>query len=408
MISARGGGAASSSPSAFEAFLEEKNNTAAEFHDDRILSSHVITGIAAPCHREQTCRVEQKLWQNTGLRNDRNANAVEQERENLTIVTSGIDPSPKSQISTTSHKNNSLDCFCSAESQGEGNDAANLTNGNVIASEHEAVEENCGEEKVRVAIPSIQDCGSINGHSSRNHLFPSKKAAFTLAEVLITLGIIGVVAAMTMPALMSNYRKHVVETRLAKFYSTMNQAIQRAEVDYGDKKAWGEIGNNWEKDENGNDDTTKSIPLAWFNKYMRPYLKLTDVKVNKKTGKVMAYFPDGSLCLIGGSSLQFWPSAKDFKDYGEDESGKLTNPMELSGIKYFTFFFVPGSTDAANKYHYNKGIEPYKWHWDGTEENLRNHSSLGCQENVSNERAYCAALIQLYGWKVPKDYPLKF
>ena len=32
-------------------------------------------------------------------------------------------------------------------------------------------------------------------------LVPLKKAAFTLAEVLITLGIIGIVAAMTMPSL---------------------------------------------------------------------------------------------------------------------------------------------------------------------------------------------------------------
>ena len=40
-------------------------------------------------------------------------------------------------------------------------------------------------------------------------LHPSlkKRAAFTLAEVLITLGIIGVVAAMTMPAIISSYQK---------------------------------------------------------------------------------------------------------------------------------------------------------------------------------------------------------
>ena len=63
-----------------------------------------------------------------------------------------------------------------------------------------------------------------------------KQVAFTLAEVLITLGIIGIIAAMTLPTLLSNYRKQVAETRVAKFYSTMNQAIQRAENDYGDKK----------------------------------------------------------------------------------------------------------------------------------------------------------------------------
>ena len=39
-----------------------------------------------------------------------------------------------------------------------------------------------------------------------------KKAAFTLAEVLITLGIIGIVAAMTMPMLIAKYQKLVVET----------------------------------------------------------------------------------------------------------------------------------------------------------------------------------------------------
>ncbi len=60
------------------------------------------------------------------------------------------------------------------------------------------------------------------------HLFSyslRKRAAFTLAEVLITLGIIGVVAAMTIPTLISNHNKRVVETRLKKFYSSMNQAI---------------------------------------------------------------------------------------------------------------------------------------------------------------------------------------
>ena len=63
------------------------------------------------------------------------------------------------------------------------------------------------------------------------------KKAFTLAEVLITLGIIGVVAAMTLPSLIQRNNNKVVETRLKKFYSAINQAIMMAEVDYGDKKS---------------------------------------------------------------------------------------------------------------------------------------------------------------------------
>lgn len=54
-----------------------------------------------------------------------------------------------------------------------------------------------------------------------------KKSAFTLAEVLITLGIIGTVAAMTIPTLMTNYQKQVWESKLKKTYSIATNACER-------------------------------------------------------------------------------------------------------------------------------------------------------------------------------------
>lgn len=42
----------------------------------------------------------------------------------------------------------------------------------------------------------------------------NKNYAFTLAEILVTLGIIGVVAALTMPALIANHKKQVVISRM--------------------------------------------------------------------------------------------------------------------------------------------------------------------------------------------------
>ena len=60
------------------------------------------------------------------------------------------------------------------------------------------------------------------------------KKGFTLAEVLITIGIIGVVAALTLPVLIANYRKNVVVERLKKFYTVMNQAVLQATEEYGD------------------------------------------------------------------------------------------------------------------------------------------------------------------------------
>lgn len=60
-----------------------------------------------------------------------------------------------------------------------------------------------------------------------------KKDAFTLAEVLVTLGIIGVVAALTMPTLVSNHKKAVLKSQFKKTYSTISQAYDAAAVSLG-------------------------------------------------------------------------------------------------------------------------------------------------------------------------------
>ena len=56
-------------------------------------------------------------------------------------------------------------------------------------------------------------------------LEPSKKCAFTLAEVLITLGIIGVVVAMTLPALIQNYKDKVLINQAKKSYSNFSNVL---------------------------------------------------------------------------------------------------------------------------------------------------------------------------------------
>lgn len=60
-----------------------------------------------------------------------------------------------------------------------------------------------------------------------------KKNAFTLAEVLITLGIIGVVAAITIPTLVSKYQKQQYVTQLKKSYSQFNQVLKLMTADAG-------------------------------------------------------------------------------------------------------------------------------------------------------------------------------
>ena len=242
-------------------------------------------------------------------------------------------------------------------------------------------------------------------------LFTSKKAAFTLAEVLITLGIIGIVAAMTIPTLVQNYKKKVVETKLVNFYSVMNNAVKMSEIENGQLALWDALEQDEIKDDANNVIATPTTNvLEWFNKYFVPYVQTARVEKLEKDrdGKLAVYFNDGSLVLIGGSSWFFYPESNDFRTFDYDDNYTDIDKSDC-GIKFFTFYFNPATNnDDSYKFHKNKGVEPYMGFWDGTLDDLKNNSRTGCRENVTSERAFCTKLIQLNNWKIPDDYPVKF
>ncbi len=228
-----------------------------------------------------------------------------------------------------------------------------------------------------------------------------KKAAFTLAEVLITLGIIGIVAAMTMPALIQKNNNKVVEARLKKFYSVMNQAIMMAEVDYGDKKFWYEDVAGAEFDKDGNPVPGSSEAEKWFNKYLAPYLKIAKSET-LSDGSYMIYFADGSAVRPWHDSTRDWHfypgnPQKCLEKYG-------TNIHAANGKCAFAFIFNPANTSEGWKYHYNKGIEPYKAGWDGDRQKLYSGALYSCS---GSEPHYCTAIIQMNNWTIPEDYPKK-
>ena len=71
-----------------------------------------------------------------------------------------------------------------------------------------------------------------------------KHTAFTLAEVLITLGIIGVVAALTLPSVIANYQTQQRITQLKKVYNTLSQAYEMGVAENGgnrDIDAWANV-----------------------------------------------------------------------------------------------------------------------------------------------------------------------
>ena len=85
-----------------------------------------------------------------------------------------------------------------------------------------------------------------NLHYYLNTLLPKKKFAFTLAEVLITLGIIGIVAAMTIPTLMQKYYEKQTVSRLKETYSILTQALKLCGEENGYPEEWGLTGRNEE------------------------------------------------------------------------------------------------------------------------------------------------------------------
>lgn len=84
-------------------------------------------------------------------------------------------------------------------------------------------------ERGKMSLPNLSRTRDLKAPSGRF----LKQSAFTLAEVLITLAIIGVVAAMTIPVLINNYQKTQYVTAMKKAYSGFNQALAQMANDNG-------------------------------------------------------------------------------------------------------------------------------------------------------------------------------
>lgn len=220
---------------------------------------------------------------------------------------------------------------------------------------------------------------------------------FTLAEVLITLGIIGVVAALTIPNLIVSHRKNVLATRLAKLYSSLNQAMVRAQSDNGECQYWdfGDINNH--RDAN--------IMKLWWNKYFENYIPNVvhseiDASENSGNGGYKVYFKDGSALRIEAltgtyARIILYPNAKI--------TGKfLIDINDKAGKDYFMFLVERRNTNCV--------IRPAVSNIDlMTEDDLKEKCLQDYNTFISTNSSggACAELIMRNGWKIPNDYPIK-
>ena len=218
------------------------------------------------------------------------------------------------------------------------------------------------------------------------HSSLKKQAAFTLAEVLITLGIIGVVAALTMPALIKKKKKSEASARLKKFYSTMQQAILLSENDNGSAKQWTKAGYIGKDPDTGLYDDADAVNTEiYFNTYLKNYLKYLKTEKDEDTNLFKVMLTDGSSFLMrNGSCIDI------IFDYNGD---KYPNK---EGRDQYRFLICPANNakDYANP---ELSLQTYSSSTDTTREARK----YACKSNP----AHCSGLLEYDNWTFKSDYP---
>ncbi len=217
------------------------------------------------------------------------------------------------------------------------------------------------------------------------------KKGFTLAETLITIGIIGVVAALTIPTMMSYYRKKVKSTRLKKFYSVYMQTIYRA-TEGGNISMSGE-------------DILKSVAnpdemFEYVNTYYVPYVKFAHLS-KTKVG-VFAGFPDGSAMLIAKSGCTAGTACVHILFCPENKDCTQTNVIDNKNLDNLG--------DGKNRFvFYTTGVPGYVYEWNEKGELTttttpnREDALRSCKNHYRN----CTKLLYIDNWEFKNDYPYK-
>ena len=156
---------------------------------------------------------------------------------------------------------------------------------------------------------------------NKNSINLTNKFGFTLAEVLITLGIVGVVAAMTIPNVVKNYKAIVLRSQLNKAYSSFAQATQMILTQEFD-----------------NTNQFENISVSEFLIYLQKYMKKA-VKCDRYEKCPKNIFPSERNATLGVNFI-----AMNYKTY----TGNKMNISDISDaaivLQDSTFAVVDGDT----------------------------------------------------------------
>lgn len=216
------------------------------------------------------------------------------------------------------------------------------------------------------------------------------KLNFTLAEVLITIGIIGIVSALTIPMLITKYRKAQTISQFKKVYAELNQAFKLSQVDNDDFSGW----------ECGADANSREYVEKYWLPYFKgaklcesyqecgysksqPWLKPDKKKVSYEDVTATEY--RYGIQLINGMVISFRIAPVNQNSTAPKINVDLNGSKgpNVSGTDYF--WFIPTEN----------GVVPY-----GLEKNYETIST-----NCASRGEYCSAKLIHDNFEIKSDYP---
>ena len=170
------------------------------------------------------------------------------------------------------------------------------------------------------------------------------KKGFTLAEVLITIGILGVIAAVTLPALNTNLSKSQLEVQTRKFYTQFSKALDLYKVD-NETDTITEILEK-SSQSSSNSDKDKNSQTTPAQDFIKQYFKVAK-RCSTKTECYAEYYP--SLEGSAYADVSDWFN-KDYTYQLEDGS---VFTLTLSSSTRGTLTFDVNGKKGPNKIGYD-------------------------------------------------------